>query len=149
LDKRHLLEQHTIEYIPLAERRGKVWHLWPIWFAGDAHLATLAVGCVAFFKSRQAQDAEYQKLVAQANADRANAAAQLERELADVARRVNDLRRDEYALAEEVDGVFGPILPRVMRSQSERSRSRRLLSRSTCVSPRSNGVCLNGNWLPA
>ena len=43
---RHLLEQHTIEYIPLAERRGKVWHLWPIWFAGDAHLATLAVGVI-------------------------------------------------------------------------------------------------------
>jgi purine-cytosine permease-like protein len=41
-----LLEQHTIEYIPLAERRGKVWHLWPIWFAGDAHLATLAVGVI-------------------------------------------------------------------------------------------------------
>ena len=45
-DGRHLLEQHTIEYIPLAERRGKVWHLWPIWFAGDAHLATLAVGVI-------------------------------------------------------------------------------------------------------
>ena len=41
-----LLEQHTIDYIPLAERRGKVWHLWPIWFAGDAHLATLAVGVI-------------------------------------------------------------------------------------------------------
>lgn len=43
---RHLLEQHAIDYIPLAERRGKVWHLWPIWFAGDAHLATLAVGVI-------------------------------------------------------------------------------------------------------
>jgi NCS1 family nucleobase:cation symporter-1 len=28
----------------LAERHGKVWHLWPVWFSGDAHLATLAVG---------------------------------------------------------------------------------------------------------
>jgi nucleobase:cation symporter-1, NCS1 family len=28
----------------IAERHGKVWHLWPVWFSGDAHLATLAVG---------------------------------------------------------------------------------------------------------
>lgn len=41
-----LLERHTIDYIPRADRRGKVWHLWPVWFAGDAHLATLAVGVI-------------------------------------------------------------------------------------------------------
>jgi nucleobase:cation symporter-1, NCS1 family len=40
----NLLESRSIDYVPLAERHGKVWHLWPIWFAGDAHLATLAVG---------------------------------------------------------------------------------------------------------
>jgi len=34
----------SIDYVPLAERHGKVWHLWPVWFSGDAHLATLAVG---------------------------------------------------------------------------------------------------------
>ena len=39
-----LLERRSIDYVPLAERHGKVWHLWPIWFSGDAHLATLAVG---------------------------------------------------------------------------------------------------------
>lgn len=39
-----LLEQRSIDYVPLAERHGKVWHLWPVWFAGDAHLATLTVG---------------------------------------------------------------------------------------------------------
>ena len=39
-----LVEQRSIDYIPLAERHGKVWHLWPVWFAGGAHLATLAVG---------------------------------------------------------------------------------------------------------
>lgn len=38
------LEKRSIDYVPLAERHGKAWHLWPIWFAGDAHLATLAVG---------------------------------------------------------------------------------------------------------
>ncbi len=40
------IEKHSIDYIPLAERHGKVWHLWPIWFSGDAHLATLAVGVI-------------------------------------------------------------------------------------------------------
>jgi purine-cytosine permease-like protein len=41
---RMLVEQRSIDYVPLAERHGKVWHLWPVWFAGGAHLATLAVG---------------------------------------------------------------------------------------------------------
>jgi len=41
---RSLIERHTIDYVPLAERHGKVWHLWPVWFSGGAHLATLAVG---------------------------------------------------------------------------------------------------------
>jgi purine-cytosine permease-like protein len=39
-----LLEKRSIDYVPLAERHGKVWYLWPVWFSGDAHLATLAVG---------------------------------------------------------------------------------------------------------
>src|SRR5271166_4971492 len=39
-----LIEKRSIDYVPLAERRGRVWHLWPVWFSGDAHLATLAVG---------------------------------------------------------------------------------------------------------
>src|SRR5207245_542330 len=42
-----LIEKRSIDYVPLAERHGKVWHLWPVWFSGDAHLATLAVGVVA------------------------------------------------------------------------------------------------------
>ncbi len=41
-----LVEQHSIDYVPLAERHGRVWHLWPVWFSGDAHLATLAVGVI-------------------------------------------------------------------------------------------------------
>jgi nucleobase:cation symporter-1, NCS1 family len=41
---RRWLEKRSIDYVPLAERHGKVWHLWPVWFSGDAHLATLAVG---------------------------------------------------------------------------------------------------------
>jgi len=38
------IESRSIDYVPLSERHGKVWHLWPVWFAGDAHLATVAVG---------------------------------------------------------------------------------------------------------
>jgi nucleobase:cation symporter-1, NCS1 family len=44
MPKRSLIEVRSIDYVPLAERHGKVWHLWPVWFSGDAHLATLAVG---------------------------------------------------------------------------------------------------------
>ena len=44
MGRRILLEKRSIDYVPLAERHGKVWHLWPVWFSGDAHLATLAVG---------------------------------------------------------------------------------------------------------
>ena len=39
-----LIETRSIDYVPCAERHGKVWHLWTVWFAGDANLATLAVG---------------------------------------------------------------------------------------------------------
>ena len=41
-----LIEVRSIDFVPLEERHGKVWHLWPIWFAGDAHLATLATGAL-------------------------------------------------------------------------------------------------------
>jgi nucleobase:cation symporter-1, NCS1 family len=40
------VETRSIEYIPLCERHGKVWHLWPVWFSGDANLATVATGVV-------------------------------------------------------------------------------------------------------
>ena len=45
-DASPLIEHRSIDYIPLRERHGKVWHLWPVWFAGDAHLATIATGVV-------------------------------------------------------------------------------------------------------
>ncbi len=41
-----MIEQRSIDYVPIAERHGKVWHLWPVWFSGDAHLATVATGVV-------------------------------------------------------------------------------------------------------
>jgi NCS1 nucleoside transporter family len=44
MQKRFAIEVRSIDYVPLAERHGKVWHLWPVWFSGDAHLATLTVG---------------------------------------------------------------------------------------------------------
>ena len=44
--ERPLVEKRSIDYVPLAERHGKVWQLWPTWFMGDAHLATVATGFV-------------------------------------------------------------------------------------------------------
>src|SRR5580693_1143172 len=44
--RRQFIEQRSIDYVPIAERHGKVWHLWPVWFSGDAHLATIATGVV-------------------------------------------------------------------------------------------------------
>ncbi len=41
-----LIERRSIDYVPLRERHGKLWHLWPVWFAGGAHLATVATGFV-------------------------------------------------------------------------------------------------------
>jgi NCS1 nucleoside transporter family len=40
------IESRSIDYVPRAERHGKVWHLWPVWFTGDAHMATLATGVI-------------------------------------------------------------------------------------------------------
>jgi len=30
------VETRSIEYVPVSERHGKVWHLGPLWFAGNA-----------------------------------------------------------------------------------------------------------------
>lgn len=40
------VEVRSIDYIPLAERHGRVWHLVPVWVAGNANVATVAVGFV-------------------------------------------------------------------------------------------------------
>src|SRR3954469_25343422 len=34
----------SIDYVPLSERHGKLWHLGPLWFMSNAQIATLAVG---------------------------------------------------------------------------------------------------------
>ena len=44
--QRPMIEVHSIDYVPHAERHGKVRDLWPVWFSGDANLATLAVGVI-------------------------------------------------------------------------------------------------------
>ena len=41
-----LVEHRSIDYVPIAERHGKVSDLWPMWFSGEAHLATVATGVV-------------------------------------------------------------------------------------------------------
>jgi nucleobase:cation symporter-1, NCS1 family len=41
-----MIEHRSIDYVPIRERHGKLWHLWPVWFTGGAHLATVATGFV-------------------------------------------------------------------------------------------------------
>jgi len=38
------IEVRSIDYVPLSERHGKLWHLGPLWFMSNAQIATLAVG---------------------------------------------------------------------------------------------------------
>jgi purine-cytosine permease-like protein len=42
--RRGTVEVRSIDYVPLAERHGKLWHLGPLWFMSNAQIATLAVG---------------------------------------------------------------------------------------------------------
>jgi purine-cytosine permease-like protein len=46
VSKPPLIEHRSIDYVPIRERHGKLWHLWPVWFTGGAHLATIATGFV-------------------------------------------------------------------------------------------------------
>ncbi|MFH8337102.1 purine-cytosine permease family protein [Streptomyces sp. AM6-12] len=41
------IEVRSIDYVPLNERHGKLWHLGPLWFMSNAQLATLAVGLIS------------------------------------------------------------------------------------------------------
>jgi NCS1 family nucleobase:cation symporter-1 len=41
------IEVRSIDYVPLAERHGKTWHLGPLWFMSNAQIATLAVGLIS------------------------------------------------------------------------------------------------------
>lgn len=43
------VEVRSIDYVPLNERHGKLWHLGPLWFMSNAQIATLAVGLIGFF----------------------------------------------------------------------------------------------------
>ncbi len=42
--RRGAVEIRSIDYVPLAERHGRLWHLGPLWFMSNAQIATLAVG---------------------------------------------------------------------------------------------------------
>jgi NCS1 family nucleobase:cation symporter-1 len=41
------IEVRSIDYVPLRERHGRVWHLGPLWFMTNAQIATLAVGLIS------------------------------------------------------------------------------------------------------
>ena len=40
------IETRSIDYVPAAERHGKAWHLWPVWFTSGTQLATVATGVI-------------------------------------------------------------------------------------------------------
>lgn len=40
------VEAHSIDYVPLSERHGKVWHQGPFWFMGNANLTTAFTGVI-------------------------------------------------------------------------------------------------------
>lgn len=42
--RRTAVEIRSIDYVPLSERHGKLWHIGPLWFMSNAQIATLAVG---------------------------------------------------------------------------------------------------------
>jgi len=44
--KRRVIEQRSIDYVPLAERHGKVWHQGPFWFTGNFVLPTMVIGFI-------------------------------------------------------------------------------------------------------
>jgi NCS1 family nucleobase:cation symporter-1 len=41
------IEVRSIDYVPLNERHGQIWHLGPLWFMSNAQIATLAVGLIS------------------------------------------------------------------------------------------------------
>ncbi len=41
-----MIESRSIDYVPLAERHGKAWHLWPVWFTSGTQLASVATGVI-------------------------------------------------------------------------------------------------------
>ena len=56
------LEVRSINYVPLRERHGKVWHLGPLWFMSNAQIATLAVGLISIrTRVAQAEAAELER----------------------------------------------------------------------------------------
>ncbi len=40
------VETRSIDYVPAAERHGRPWHLWPVWFTGGTQLASVATGVI-------------------------------------------------------------------------------------------------------
>lgn len=45
-EHRPVVEQHSIDYIPFAERHGKIWHQGPFWFTGNFVVVTMVTGFV-------------------------------------------------------------------------------------------------------
>jgi NCS1 family nucleobase:cation symporter-1 len=41
------IELRSIDWVPHSERHGKVWHIFPVWFSGNAELTTFITGAAA------------------------------------------------------------------------------------------------------
>ncbi len=41
------IELRSIDWVPLEERHGKAWHVFPVWFSGNAELTTFLTGAAA------------------------------------------------------------------------------------------------------
>ena len=41
------IELRSIDWVPHSERHGKVWHIFPVWFSGNAELTTFLTGATA------------------------------------------------------------------------------------------------------
>ncbi|MCU1635264.1 MAG: cytosine/purine/uracil/thiamine/allantoin permease family protein [Cryobacterium sp.] len=46
LPRERLIEQRSIDYVPRAERHGKLWHQGPFWFTGNFVLPTMVTGFI-------------------------------------------------------------------------------------------------------
>lgn len=44
--RKSVIEKRSIDYVPLSERHGKIWHQGPFWFTGNFVLSTLVVGFI-------------------------------------------------------------------------------------------------------
>ena len=81
------LEVRSIDYVPLNERHGKIWHLGPLWFIPNAQIATptsrffvgLPVAGLLYYAFTRSVDVAAETRVAEAEAAELERAAEQHR----------------------------------------------------------------------